>query len=678
MLRKAQGRSEKNEMAEAGDDERPASAPSGAPEVFVSYASPDSAVADEIVATLERQGVKCWIAPRDVTPGAHYADSIMSGINGAKALVLVLSDAALLSAHVGKEVERASSKGRPIIAVRTGTAPLPPAYEYFLSESQWIEVGTGGVSAVARKLVEAVRFHLDPAGAGESRVPSQLSFPRHAAARPRKRWAWAAVAAAALLVGGMATLMVNDTWRSTILARMHPAATAISAKSIAVLPFADMSEGRNQEYFADGMAEEIIDLLASIPGLSVVGRTSSFQFKGKSDDLRAIGESLGAAYVVEGSVRTSGARIRVTAQLIDTRTGTHRWSQSYDRNVGDVLALENDIATNIARTLQLAVAADDLRPVRQLPSAEAYTLYLRSRSALDRLDESLMNAPADLEQALELDASFVQAAEALALVHAELAVNSGAPSTVAWGLAKEAAQKALRLDPHSVRAHAVLGLALAEQEFRWDEADRELEAALSRNPRDSLVLEFAARVACHRGRYDDAMRRINTALALDPLNSYLYNTKGVIEFLGGDLQGAERTLRRVIALSPTFGGVRVVLAWVLLARGKPEVALRELSSEPAPPARDSGLASVYHSLGRATDSNMALERVKNEYTNWPFGVAVAHASRGEGDATIEWLERAYEVRDPDLLMFGPAHPFFAFLRDDPRYRAVLRKMNLPG
>src|SRR5450631_266464 len=190
----------------------------------------------------------------------------------------------------------------------------------------------------------------------------------------------------------------------------------ISDKPIAVLPFADMSEKKDQEYFADGMAEEILDLLAKIPGLKVIGRTSSFQFKGKSDDLRAIGERLGATYVVEGSVRKAGARIRVTAQLIDSHSGIHLWSESYDRDYGDILVLQDDIATGIARALQLAVGADDLRPPRRLPSTEAYSLYLQARAALDRLDESMEVAQSELEQALILDPSFVQAAEGLALM----------------------------------------------------------------------------------------------------------------------------------------------------------------------------------------------------------------------------------------------------------------------
>lgn len=288
-----------------------------------------------------------------------------------------------------------------------------------------------------------------------------------------------------------------------------------------------------------------------------------------------------------------------------------------------------------------------------------------------------MNAPTDLEQALVLDPEFIQAAEALALVHAEMAVNSGVPSSVAWARARVAAEAALQIDPNSVRAHAVLGLARAEQEFQWQEADAELGKALRGNPRDTFALEFAARIAAHRGRYDEALRRNDAALSLDPLNSYLYYSKGTMQYLAGDMRGAEPSLRRAIELSPTFGGVRTILAWALMARGESGVALKEVMAEPAQPAKNSGLASFYHALGRKQSSDLALGRLMNDYGNWPFGVALAHAPRGERDQAVEWLERAHQAGDPDLLMFGVGHPFLAFLHDDPRYKAILRKMNLP-
>jgi Tfp pilus assembly protein PilF len=425
------------------------------------------------------------------------------------------------------------------------------------------------------------------------------------------------------------------------------------------------------------MAEEILDLLAKIPGLTVIGRTSSFQFKGKSEDLRTIGTKLNAAYVLEGSVRNSGDQVRITAQLINTKTGAHLWSEKYDRDFGDVLVLQGEIATGIARALQLAVGADDLRPARRLSSTEAYTLYLHARGALDRLDESMEVAQSELEQALVLDPSFVQAAEVLALMYAEQALNQWVSGPTGWQEAREAAETALHIDPASARAHAVLGLVIAEQEFRWHEADAELDKALRTNPHDSFALDFVARLAMHRGRFDEALHRIDTALSLDPLNPYAYDTKGTIQYLAGDLHGAERALRRVNELSPTFYGARLEVGWVLMARGDLDGALKELLAETSNNGRNAGLASIYHALGRKTDSDAALARLRKEVGNWPSGVALAHASRGERDQALDWLEKAYVVRDPDLLLWGPVHPFFAMLRGDPRYKALLHKMNLP-
>jgi adenylate cyclase len=201
----------------------------------------------------------------------------------------------------------------------------------------------------------------------------------------------------AVVVVALATLLANKFWLSKHVSAGHsagpetavtaPAAPAISDKSIAVLPFVDMSEKKDQEYFADGMAEEILDLLAKIPAIKVIGRTSSFHFKGKNEDLRTIGRKLGAAYVLEGSVRKAGNRVRITAQLIGTQDGVHRWSESYERDVVDVLKLQDGIASGIARALQVTVGATDLQSRSILPNLEAYDVYLQGKHAFDRADE---------------------------------------------------------------------------------------------------------------------------------------------------------------------------------------------------------------------------------------------------------------------------------------------------
>ncbi len=262
---------------------------------------------------LNSTGLKCWIAPRDVKPGAQYADAIVRAINEAKAVVLVMSGSAVGSSHVGKEIERASSKRKPIIAFRIDAAPLNHALEYFLSESQWIDVP---------RLGDAGGFD-EACGGGGACVDGFAASSSAALVRVELQSAIAIAAAVVIGVGAAVGIGVHF-WPPGRGGGQAPAVAAITDKSIAVLPFTDMSEKKDQEYFADGMAEEIIDLLVKIPGLKVISRTSSFQFKGKTEDLRSIGTQFGVAYVLEGSVRKSGDHLRVTAQLINSQ----RWHAS--------------------------------------------------------------------------------------------------------------------------------------------------------------------------------------------------------------------------------------------------------------------------------------------------------------------------------------------------------------
>ena len=236
--------------------------------VFISYASHDAAVAQKVCAALEAAGYLCWIAPRNVVPGTMYADGIVHAIDESSVLVLILSEQAVASAHVGREIERAVSKRHPVVALRIDAAPLTAAFEYFLNQSQWIE-GGGGDAAIAQ-LVSAVGQHLAPGAATSPANASQASAGHRKAAAPRRTWVISAVVVAVALVG--AYFLVDKVWRSKH--ETNASTAVISDKSIAVLPFTDMSEKKDQEYFADGMAEEIIDLLVKIPGLKVISRTS--------------------------------------------------------------------------------------------------------------------------------------------------------------------------------------------------------------------------------------------------------------------------------------------------------------------------------------------------------------------------------------------------------------------
>jgi TolB-like protein len=291
-------------------------------DVFVSYASQDAAIANAVVENLEQHGIECWIAPRDVTPGSQYADEIVGAINNAKVLVLVLSEHAIASPHVGREIERAASKRRGIIGLRTDAAPMTRSFEYFLSESQWIDVVALGMLAALTKLTQAVRQRLAPSSWLSPGLGTDVRDPADRKRRPSYLTIKRVIAAAVLLV--IASLVVGVIvryWPSKQGGPQPPVVAAISDKSVAVLPFVDMSEKRDQEYFSDGMSEELIDMLTKLPDLRVPARTSSFYFKGKSITIPDIAKALGVAYVLEGSVRKSGKVLRVAVQLIKASNG---------------------------------------------------------------------------------------------------------------------------------------------------------------------------------------------------------------------------------------------------------------------------------------------------------------------------------------------------------------------
>jgi TolB-like protein len=646
-----------------------AQAPEQLRRVFISYASHDAVLAQKVCSALETTGFPCWIAPRDVVPGTLYADGIVGAIDESRVLVLILSKEAVASAHVGKELERATSKRHPIIALRLDISPLTRAFEYFLNESQWIEVGAEGTDGAIAKLVEAVGRHLAPGS--EASSPQASSAPVHKAAMSRRVWVIAG--AFVLLALGAAYILVHKAWLSK-----HETAAVVSDNSIAVLPFVDMSEKKDQEYFADGMAEEILDLLVKIPGLKIIGRTSSFQFKGQTQDLRTIGEKLGVHYVLEGSVRKSGDRLRVTAQLINSRDGTHLWSQTYDRNLSDVLKMQDEIAVKVARALQVEVGTRDYfvsRPALRNP--EAYTLYLKASHASDRYEqEGWEQAMSAAQRALELDPTFAEAAGGVAGFYEYGGLVGYLPSAVAFEKVRHFAELAVKLDPNDAEAYALLGDLHNIYDWDWAAADRETKRALDLAPNDPSILGSAAAHSLTQGRVDEALKFANSVVDLDPLDPGGYFWLSLVQLQRGRLVEAEAAVRRTLELTPTYTFGPYILGVVLLARNQPQAALTAFLKEPSDGARIGGSALAYYALGRKRDSDAALALRIKDYGNFPIGIAKIYAFRGESDQALKWLDRAYAEKD-SLLYTVKFSMEFKKLEGDPRYKAFLKKMNLP-
>lgn len=474
----------------------------------------------------------------------------------------------------------------------------------------------------------------------------------------------------------------GDSWTTaeklSAAAHINMATTTVMDKSIAVLPFEDMSEKKDQGYFADGMAEEVVHLLARVPGIRVIGRSSSFQFKGKNEDLRTIGRVLGAAYVLEGSVRRSGNRLRVTAQLIGTQDGSHLWSGSYDKDFDEVLQIQDQIAASLVRALQVAVGVDlPSRPI--LKSAPGYDLYQRGRHALDRFDKvGFESAAGYFEQALALDPTSIRAAESLALVHVYIAEWGHAPPREGFERARISCERVLKLHPTSGMAHGQLALIHSIYDWDWAAAVGKIQRALALDARDPGILVTAAIIHLSLDRLDEAAAFYNAALALDPLGAISHAGLGTISYRMGRIPEAEARLRSAIEVSPTFLWAHWTLGSVLLAAGKLDAALAQMHQATSDGGADAGIALVYHAMKRKAESDAALVRATNTYAEHSaYVLAQVHAYRGEFEQALAWLDRAYRQKDVALYRVK-GDPLLRNLEPDPRYKAFLRKMNLPG
>lgn len=437
-----------------------------------------------------------------------------------------------------------------------------------------------------------------------------------------------------------------------------------------------MSEKHDQEYFGDGMAEEILDLLTKIPVLTVIGRTSSFQFKGKNEDLRAIGTKLNAAYVLEGSVRKSGDQVRITAQLINAHSGAHEWSETYDRPVGDVLKLQDAIAAAIVRELELTVSPGFVQSRSTLRNADAYDLMLRGRHAADRFDkEGLDEAVTLFRQALDRDPTSADAAAELASAY----LNQGAYLFLpgAAEQARRAVAVALKLDPRNELAHSILSSIHLQYDWDWAAAEQEYLQVATIAPGSADVLSNEAWLSLVLGRWDDALRQIKAAIAQDPLNPDSFEALTWVQIGRGHLDQAEGAMRRALEIRPTYTWGHFILGLVLLARGHDDAALLEMQQETSDEVRQAGLAMVYYALGNKVDFDAALARMlKEQGAENAFEIANVYAFRGQSEKAMDWLERAYVQKDTNMFLMKSYLPL-KNLAGNSRFKAFLRKMNLP-
>ena len=648
-------------MVEGGGENK---ANGRAPAVFISYASQDAALANSIVESLEQQGLRCWLAPRDVRPGALYADAIVAAINEAQALVLVLSGSAVTSSHVSREVERAASKRKPMIAFRIDAAPLSRALEYFLGESQWIDARALGMPAALAKLAETVAQ-----GLGQTAAVDPV-----ASAKPLERTKLMAGAAVVISVA-IAVAVGAYVWSQKHEAARSAAAPAITDKSVAVLPFLDMSEKKDQEYLSDGLSEELIDTLTKVPELRVPARTSSFYFKGKQATLAEIGKALSVAHVLEGSVQKSGDKLRITAQLVSVDSGYHLWSQAYDRKADDIFKIEDEISSAVAAALKASLLAGE-SPRTTARSAEAHALVLEAQYLYLRSEPSHFQVAADyFQQAISLDPNYAAAWAGLSKALGNLPGG--------WQARREraaaAAERALALDPKLAEAHIAMGKIYLYFDFDWTAADREFRQALALEPSDASALHWGGIFAWHLGRFDDALSFYQQSLAVDPLNPRLRWLIGLVYLDTGRPTEAETSFRRLLELDPANTDAIWGIGMALVLRGEAEAGIAQLEREADQAWREYILAIAYYILGRKSDSNAAVASYELQHgKDAPYNIACLHAQRGELNQAFTALQRALEQRDQGIAGLIADRFCWKAAAGDPRYESFLRKMKVPG
>jgi TolB-like protein/Tfp pilus assembly protein PilF len=453
-----------------------------------------------------------------------------------------------------------------------------------------------------------------------------------------------------------------------------PTGASKEAPSIAVLPFVNMSRDEENEYFSDGLSEELLNVLARIPELKVTGRTSSFAFKGKREDLRDIGQKLGVSTLLEGSVRKAGNRVRITAQLIKTADGFHMWSETYDRVLDDIFAVQDDIARSVSTALHVTLLGRPAAAQRATP--ECYQLILQGNYFVPRnTGPALAKAVSLYREAIEKCPDEASAWAGLARAHAFQAFYGHADLKECHTGAREAAERALALDDSLAEAHEVMGVILASFEFRWKEASEEIRRARMLAPGASGPMVSMAVYEGAFGRIEEALRLARRAEEIDPLSPAVHVNRGRVEDWASNLEAACEGYLKAVELSPGTAALHSNLGLLYLRRGMEEEAMTEIRMEAPGGYREYALAIAYHALGRKEESDAALERLVAEGDRWGFQIAAAHACRGEPDEAFRWLDRAYELHDSGIVLSRVSWALRS-LHSDPRWPRFLEKIGL--
>ena len=668
--------------------------------VFLSYASQDAAAAARICEALRAAGIEVWFDQSELRGGDAWDRQIARQIRECALLIAVISvhTDERSEDYFGRQWRLAVERTRDLAddpafllpVVIDGTPDAAARVPDKFREVQWSRL-PGGETTPA--FVQRVSHLLSPSHAHAPAQPRPSATPAPTLRQPAPGpvappWTQRVlllIAAVAVIGGGYFALdkfvlskrsAAGTQAPSSSIQAGTPAHGAITEKSIAVLPFADLSEQKDQEYFSDGLAEGLLDLLAQVPDLHVPARTSSFSFKGKSDDIATIAQKLRVAHVLEGSVRKSGTRLQVTVELIRADNGYHAWSKTYDRDIKDVFTVQDEIATAVVEALKAKLAPTKQASSHRTSNPEAYNQLLLGRQFYDRgnLDD-FRRAVEAYRKAIALDPNY--AAAYAGLVYAEFYVADQTGDVAGFKRANAAAEKAVALAPDEAAGYAARGFTRATSSWDWAGAQADFAKALALDPADISAQRRYGQLVGSLGRLPDAIAAFRDATELDPLSNPAWRDLGRYLMLSRDFAGAHEALRRALEIQPESSYALNSLGMLQLLEGKAAEALATYGKLDREAFRLSGIAMAEHTLGHAKESRLALDQLIAKHAQEAaYQIAQVYAWRGEKDKGFEWLEQAYQQSDAGLANVK-IELLLAGLRDDPRYTALLRELNLP-
>jgi TolB-like protein/Flp pilus assembly protein TadD len=452
-------------------------------------------------------------------------------------------------------------------------------------------------------------------------------------------------------------------------------AAAESDRSIAVLPFADMSPEKDQEYFSDGLSEELLNLLAKIPELRVAARTSAFSYKGTDAKIDQVGRELGVAHVLEGSVRTAGNRIRVTAQLIKADDGFHVWSETYDRTMDDVFTIQDEIASAVVAALKVTLLGEAPRVSETSP--EAYALYLQARYLSNQLRPEVYEEAVSLyRQVLKLDSAYAPAYVGLGRTYRNMTVDDQLSTEEGFRLARQMFAKALELDPNLAEAHARMGSITLGYDQDPEASIKYYQRAMELNPNDPAVIQGVATLTILLGDYETGVKLSELAVQRDPVDVVGYQELAGAYALTGRLEDARRTYVKLLTLNPQISAGWYRLGIVHLRMGNIDEALAAFEKESDEEYRVKGRTLCAHARGDQQEFKTLFTELRDRWGNvWPSEIAHVYAWTGNPDAAFEWLDKAVSMAEGGIMnsrqvaLLDPLH-------EDPRWQTYLEQLGI--